>query len=123
MATQKNEAGEKIHKEQIDAIKTEIEAQLKRIRLRTKKIDEIDRDLIGITEKEIKEINKKAGGRKPDPKIVKDAAYHKFDTGKIFKDDKLLKSVKTGFMKALTKPKNAPAKGTKGKKGKVADEG
>ena len=41
--------------------------------------------------KEIKEINKKAGGRKPDPKVLKDAEYHKFDTGKIFKDDKLLK--------------------------------
>lgn len=120
LSTRKNDEGEKVHKAEIENIKTEIEGWLKKVRLRTKQIDEIDRDLVGISEKEIKEINKKAGGRKPDPKIVKDAAYHKFDTSKIFKDDKLLKSLKTGFMTALTKPKNAPSKRTKGKKGKTA---
>ena len=120
LSTRKNDEGEKVHKAEIENIKTEIEAWLKKVRLRSKQIDELDRDLVGISDKEIKEINKKAGGRKPDPKIVKDAAYHKFDTSKIFKDDKLLKNLRTGFMAALTKPKNAPSKRTKGKKGKTA---
>lgn len=121
MATATNEEGEKIHKEQVEKIKTEIEVWLKKIRLRKNKIDEIDRDLVGISDKEIKEINKKASRHRPDPKDKKDAEYHKFDTAKIFKDDKLLKPMKTGFMKSLTKP--APAKGAKGKKGKAAEEG
>lgn len=117
MSTKKTEEGEKYHKVEIETIKQEIEVTLKKVRLRTKQIDEIDRDLVGISDKEIKEINKKATGRKPDPKIIADAAYHKYDTSKIFKDDKLLKSIKTGFLKALTQPKKGQQKKGKPKKG------
>ena len=120
MSSKKNDEGEKIHKVEIENIKQEIDVALKKVRLRSKTIDEIDRDLIGISDKEIKEINKKASGRKPDAKTISDAAYHKFDTSKIFKDDKLLKSLKTGFIKALTQPKKQSPKKTKGKKGAKA---
>jgi hypothetical protein len=46
-------------------------------------------------DKEIKDLQKKAKFRKPDPKDVELAEIHKFDTAKIMKDDKLLKFCKT----------------------------
>ena len=52
----KNKEGEKLHKESIDQYKAKVEGFLKKIRIRTKKIDDLQRDLIGINDKEIKEL-------------------------------------------------------------------
>ena len=54
----KNEEGVKLNKEQIDNLKLKIDEIIKRIRKTNKSIEAQERDIFGITEKEIKDLNK-----------------------------------------------------------------
>ena len=90
----KNEEGVKLNKEYIDSVKTKIDEIIKRIRKTNKEIEKQERDIFGITEKEIKDLNKQAKGRKPDAKVLALVELHKYDPNKIVKDDKLVKFVK-----------------------------
>ena len=89
LGTLKNEEGVKLNKEHIDNVKLKIDDIIKRIRKTNKAIEAQERDIFGITEKEIKDLNKQAKGRKPDPKVLALVELHKFDPNKIVKDDKL----------------------------------
>ena len=62
-------------------------------------MEQIDRDIFGVTDKECKEYKRAAGGRRPDPAILALAAIHKFDTAKYLKDDKIMKLSKTWMKK------------------------
>ena len=99
LCTLKNEEGEKIYKNQIASVKEKIDQIIKKIRKQQKALEALDRDIYGIADKEIKDLNKQAKGRKPDPSVLALVELHKFDTAKVLKDDKLLKAAKTWYMK------------------------
>jgi hypothetical protein len=54
----KNEEGVKLNKEHVDNIKLKIDDIIKRIRKTNKAIEAQERDIFGISEKEIKDLNK-----------------------------------------------------------------
>lgn len=86
-------------KPKIEELKTQTEKLIKQVIAKQKKVEKIERDVWGITDKEIKENKKKAGFRRPDPEIVKLSELHKYDTAKYIKDDKTLKLVKSWMKK------------------------
>lgn len=124
----KNEEGVKVLKEDVEKIKTEVEALLKRVRIRTKKIETAERDIWGIPADEIKDNAKRAKfektRRKPDQKVLALAALHKYDPAQIIKSDKIMpKYAKTHVLKAYKKPKKAPAAPKKKKKAASGEGG
>lgn len=56
----KNDEGVKLHKESIEEIKLEQEDLLKKIKKRENKLKQLEIDLVGLPEKEIKEYKQKA---------------------------------------------------------------
>lgn len=58
MCTLKNEEGEKLYKNQIAAVKEKIDQIIKKIRKQQKTLEALGRDILGITDKEIKDLNK-----------------------------------------------------------------
>ena len=86
--TLKDEEGVKIMKPKIEELKTQTEKLIKQVIMKQKKVDKLERDIWGITKKEIDEITRQTKGRRPDPAVLALAEIHKVDTAKTIKDDK-----------------------------------
>ena len=104
----KDEEDNQIFKDEIADIKTEIDKYIKKIRKLTKQIAQIDIDLYGLPDKEIKVVQKQAQGRRPTAEQLALAELHKYDTAKIVKDDKTEKGMKD-WLKKEAKKKAAKA--------------
>ena len=87
----KDEEGNKIFTDEIADIKTEMDKYLKKIRKLAKPIQQCETDLYGLPDKEIKDLQKQAKGRKPTAETLALAEVHKHDTAKMVKDDKTVK--------------------------------
>lgn len=75
---------------------------LKKCKSNTKKIEDLDGALYGISDKEIKELAKYAKARRPEPAtLAKYELYKhcKVDTAQVVKVDKTVKPAKLAFMK------------------------
>mmetsp|Transcript_34414 Transcript_34414/g.52698 ORF Transcript_34414/g.52698 Transcript_34414/m.52698 type:complete len:320 (-) Transcript_34414:1231-2190(-) len=66
LSTVKTPEGDKIFKTQVAANRVKIDEMIKQVRALNKRIDICNRDIFGMSEKDIKEVQKKAKGRKPD---------------------------------------------------------
>ena len=106
----KDEEGNQIYKDEIADIKTDMDKYIKKIRKLLKQIGQIDVDLYGLPDKEIKEVQKQAKGRKPTAETLGLAEIHKHDTAQIVKDDKTEKAVKEWLKKEAKKKKEKAAK-------------
>lgn len=97
--TLKDDEGVKIMKPKIEELKTQTEKLIKQVILKQKKVEKLERDIWGISDKEIKDNKKAAGFRRPDPAIVKLFELHKYDTSKYIKDDKTVAACKKWMKK------------------------
>lgn len=90
-------------KPKIEDLKTQVDNFIKKILKKKQKIETMDRDIYGISDKEIKDNKKAAGFRRPNPEIVALFNLHKYDTAKYIKDDKTVKLAKTWMKKTHNK--------------------
>lgn len=110
LAKGKDEEGNQIYKDEIADIKTDQDKYIKKIRKLQKQIAQIDVDLYGLPDKEIKDVQKQAKGRKPTAEQLALADLHKYDTAKIVKDDKTEKGCKEWLKKEAKKKKEKALK-------------
>jgi len=95
-------------KDEFEAIVEELKEQtskmLKKCKSNTKKIEDLDGALYGISDKEIKELAKYAKARRPEPAtLAKYELYKhcKVDTAQVVKVDKTVKPAKAAFVKIM----------------------
>ena len=111
LSKKKDEEGNQIYKDEIADIKTMMDKYIKKIKFRLKQIGQIEIDLYGLPDKEIKEVQKVVNrGRKPTAEQIAMAELHKYDTAKLVKDDKTEKACKEWLKKEAKKKKEKALK-------------
>ena len=83
----------------VDKLKETVSLRLKVIKSITKKISEIETNIYGISDKEIKQNQKYSKGRKPDPELLAKVKLYLIDPAKYVKDDKTVKPAKLRWNK------------------------
>ena len=83
----------------IEGLKDKVTATLKVIKAIVKKVNEIETNIYGISDKEIKQLKKLASGRKPSEEVKAKVKLYQIDPAKYVKDDKTVKPARLRWLR------------------------